>query len=309
VDVSVVIPTYNNPTRLLECLDGLAAQEAVGARVEVVVVDDGSTDDTAEHVAAAQAGFPYPLRCVRKPNGGVSSARNAGIREARGATIAFLDHDCIPRPDWLRQVVRALAEHPEASGVGGVIEPTGTESRISRYIDARKLLSEPTVEDGRVTFVITANSAFRKRALEEIGGFDERFPLGGEDVDLSRRLLEAGKTLAREDAMVVRHHHRTRLRPFVKTFYWYGYGSGMARFKLRGEGSGVEVLRRRAWSVAYLAFAPVYAAGHLARGIGVADAMTYGALDALRKAAYALGKARGLAAGMQGGVPARGWAR
>lgn len=309
MDVSVVIPTYNNPARLLECLAGLAAQEPVDARVEVVVVDDGSTDDTPARVEAARAGFPYPLICVRKANGGVSSARNAGIREARGEIVAFLDHDCIPRPDWLRRVVRALAAHPEASGVGGVIEPAGTESRISRYIDARRLLSEPTVEDGRVTFVITANSAFRRPALEEVGGFDERFPLGGEDVDLSRRLLEAGRTLARDDAMVVRHHHRTRLRPFVKTFYWYGYGSGMARFKRRGEGSAVEVLWRRAWSAAYLAFMPVYAAAHLVRGAGLSDAAAHGALDALRKAAYALGKARGLAAGMRGRPPARGWAR
>ncbi|HWP34054.1 MAG TPA: glycosyltransferase [Thermodesulfobacteriota bacterium] len=296
MDLSIVIPTYNRAELLARCLAGLARQEPAPARVEVVVVDDGSTDDTAARVEALARGFPFALRCVRKPNGGAASARNRGIREARGELVAFLDDDCVPRPDWVRRAVEAARGHPDVSGFGGLVEPAGTTSRIARYIADRRLLAGPALDGGRVVAVVTANALFRKRDLEAIGGFDERFRQpGGEDVDLSRRLLESGRRLARAEGLVVEHHHREGVRPFLKTYYWYGYGSGLIRAKTRPLGS-VRARLKGALAVLYLAAVPLYVARHLLSGVGFPDSALYGMLDGLRKAAYALGKARGRAA-------------
>lgn len=106
IDTSIVIPTYNRAKLLAKCLAGLARQRPVGARVEVVVVDDGSSDDTPACIEAARRGFPFPLRYVRKPNGGAASARNAGIRASCGA------------------------EHPRATSCSGAAGPPRTSGSI-----------------------------------------------------------------------------------------------------------------------------------------------------------------------------------
>ena len=115
--VSVVIPTYNRARVVGEAIDSALAQ--THERLEVIVVDDGSTDDTAERVGRRR---DPRLRYVRREHAGVSSARNAGIAAATGDLVSFLDSDDLWKPEKIETEVAALARHPEAGGVFSDLE-------------------------------------------------------------------------------------------------------------------------------------------------------------------------------------------
>ena len=96
--VSVVVPTFNRPAALASCLDALARQDYPADRYEMIVVDDGSAP--TEAAAIAETATRHRVRLVRQENRGPAAARNAGVREAHGAYIAFTDDDCMPAPGW-----------------------------------------------------------------------------------------------------------------------------------------------------------------------------------------------------------------
>lgn len=115
--VSVVIPTYNRGYIVREAIESVLAQTF--GDFEVIVVDDGSADDTAEKIAAIR---DSRVRYIRQSNAGVSAARNRGVAEARGEIISFLDSDDLWKPEKLTHEVRFLEEHPEVPAVFGDIE-------------------------------------------------------------------------------------------------------------------------------------------------------------------------------------------
>ncbi len=115
--VSVVIPTYNRGHTVCEAIESVLAQTF--GDFEVIVVDDGSADDSAEKIAAIR---DSRVRYIRQSNAGVSAARNRGVAEARGEIISFLDSDDLWKPEKLTHEVRFLEEHPEVPAVFGDIE-------------------------------------------------------------------------------------------------------------------------------------------------------------------------------------------
>ncbi len=192
---------------------------------EVVVVDDGSADTTPEVLAA----ISHPrLRVVRQDNGGPAAARNRGVKEANGELIAFTDDDCRPHADWLVQLLGPFAD-PSVAAVGGRTLPVSTDDVISRFMTHRHYQELPREIDGEIRWVVTCNAALRRSALEQVGGFDESFPVpGGEDTELCSRLRGAGYVLAVAPEAVVLHDHSWRsLRAFYDT--WRRYGRGDAR--------------------------------------------------------------------------------
>jgi GT2 family glycosyltransferase len=180
--------------------------------MEIIVVDDGSTDSTA--AVAAEAGVRYLVQ----RNSGPAAARDAGWRSATGEFIVFMDDDVVPERDAVVELVRAL-EH--ADGVGAVVLPLDNTSLVSHYIHVDAIVDHKVV-DGSVQWLITAAAAFRREALERVDGFDLSFRPAGEDVDLSLRLVEAGCVLRVEPAARVRHHHRASLRNLVGMSHRYG---------------------------------------------------------------------------------------
>ena len=98
---SVVIPTYNRPSQLRECLEALADQDYPRTAFEVIVVDDGSTESLRGIDDLFRA--KLPLVFLRQQNAGPASARNTGAQHAKGRYIAFTDDDCVPARDWLRR--------------------------------------------------------------------------------------------------------------------------------------------------------------------------------------------------------------
>jgi glycosyltransferase involved in cell wall biosynthesis len=195
---SVVIPTYNRKATLRQTLAALSAQ--AHADYELIVIDDGSTDGTRELVAAQ---FPH-VRYLQQPQGGPASARNAGIRVAKGEVIAFTDDDCVPPRDWLTILADGYDRFPSAAGVGGYLEAPETvlkRETLARYetFMARTVYGVNECEQF-AGFSSPAggtnNLSYRRPVLELVRGFDETFRYAaGEDADLKWRICELGYNL------------------------------------------------------------------------------------------------------------------
>lgn len=199
IAVSIVVPTRGRPDLLNRCLASLALQRYDTTRYEIIVVDDGPDDDTREVVAGwtahcAPLGPDITYIPSMGPHG-PAAARNHGWRAARGDIVAFTDDDTIARADWLRNGLRAFT--PDVDAVWGrlVMPLTGTPTDYE--LDAKNL--------EHAEFV-TANCFCRKRVLEELGGFDERFRFAWrEDSDFHFRLLEYQAAIVHEPGAVIMH--------------------------------------------------------------------------------------------------------
>lgn len=198
LDISVVIPTCRRPDLLQRCLDPLLKQTLEKSRYEIVVVDDGQTDDTralVERLAAQTQGLPL-LRYLR-PEGtrGPAAARNRGWRASLGEVVAFTDDDTIPDRDWLRQGLLAMG--PDAPAVRGAVRVPVDGVRTDH---AKMTQGLETAE------FVTANCFVRRSALKRVGGFDERFLRAWrEDSDLHFKLLDAYGDVPRAALAVVQH--------------------------------------------------------------------------------------------------------
>lgn len=181
--VSVIIPAYNAASYIHRALE--SALQQTHPPLEILVIDDGSADDTAEVVSA----YPPPVRLLRQPNSGPAAARNRGAKEARGAWLAFLDSD----DTWMpRKLERQLAAAND-SGVGIVANPTVTTEHL--FADAqgnRPPSSEIDFEAlWRQNCLVTSSVLIRKAAFEKAGGFDTDL-FCAEDYNLWLKIAHAG---------------------------------------------------------------------------------------------------------------------
>jgi len=218
--VSVVIPVYNRPLEIQECLASLENLDYPADKVEVIVVDDASRDHTAT-VARR-----FDVRLIIQPyNRGQSAARNTGAGVARGEIIAFLDSDCIAGARWLRDLVPYFQD-PRVALVGGFVDAYYREKRMDRYEQACSALnmgSRPAMGRGEncVFYVPTCNMLVRKDVYTQVSGLDDNLRVG-EDVDLCWRLMAAGHHLLYIPRGAVSHKHRNRLLPGLLRRFEYG---------------------------------------------------------------------------------------
>lgn len=218
--VGVVVPVYNGAATLGACLESLLAQDYPRELFEVVVAENGSTDDTAE-VAAR-----YPVRLLRLPAAGAAAARNRADAESRADVIACTDADCVATPGWLRALAAAL-DDPAVGGAGGPVlalhHPERTD--VERFCaDNPPLVNFDSGPGEFLPHLFTANAAYRRPLLERIGGFDERM-ITAYDVELSWRLqLETGARLGWAPDAVVHHHHRSTWAGLARQYRQYGFG-------------------------------------------------------------------------------------
>jgi glycosyltransferase involved in cell wall biosynthesis len=214
IDMSVIVPTHERRALLAEVLSALERQEHA-PQLEVVVVDDGSRDGTADWLAGRRS--TVPMQVLSQPQRGPAAARNAGVRAARGHFVAFLGDDTIPEPGW-------LAAHAARHGAAGndprlaVIGRTHWHPRVRttaflRYINEHgaqfgyALIRDP--DDLPFNFFYTSNvSLHRELALAE--PFDEGFPHAAwEDIELAYRLKRRGLRLVYEPSARAAHDHPT----------------------------------------------------------------------------------------------------
>ncbi|HSS13490.1 MAG TPA: glycosyltransferase [Rhizomicrobium sp.] len=207
--VSVIVPTFNGRDTIARCLDALMHQDWDGA-MEIIVVDDGSSDGTMDVVRA----FPGVISLCQR-NAGPAAARNRGVRAARGEVLVFTDDDCRPLPDFVRRLVGPLRENAAIVGAKGTYlsQQPGLVARFRQIeYEERYCIMQ---RHRHIDFIDTYAAAFRKDAFNQVGGFDESM-LASEDVDLSFRLAAQGARMVFVPDARVSHRHCETLRDYIR---------------------------------------------------------------------------------------------
>jgi len=223
LDLTVIIPCYERADLTRALLRSLAASSD---EFKTILVDDGSPE--ALKPVADEFQDQLELAYIRQPvSRGPAAARNAGVRAAATSFVAFTDNDCTVDPLWVRSLTISITKaSPLVVGVGGRVLAAGDDI-FSRYYTYHRIL-DPFLLDGRYLYLVTANCAFRRFALEAVGGFDESVrQAGGEDPGLCFKLLERGLRLDHCSQAVVWHRYRSSFADFARTFFRYGKGCRM----------------------------------------------------------------------------------
>jgi GT2 family glycosyltransferase len=294
--VTVVVLTYNRKQSLRRTLDALLACDVEGLRVDLRVIDDGSTDGADGMIEALRREYrgPMELHYHRQPNAGHSAAVNLGIRVTETDLLLMLDDDMVPQPGW----VRAMAEAPwdETIGaVGGSIVSPEEGTWVARFC-RHKRYNEFPPNDKPISFVNSGNAAYQRRALEEVGGFETLLCLGGEDIEASWRMVLAGYRLVHQPQAVTLHYHRETVRALLRTFQMRGYAQSLRNI-LWGFAPRPTfgVVLRKGWRWARtclgIVMAPFKAVQNVRRGVPARDALPFAFLEWLRKTALRGGDA------------------
>ncbi len=259
--VSVVVPARNEQPRIGACLQALVEQDYPQGAYEVIVVDDGSTDRTAEEAAR------FGVSVLRQPALGGAAARNLGVAHARGEVVAFTDADCVPARDWLRELVAPFAD--KGVGVcGGDVQGLGA-SWVARYVDdeARPFRVDQLERTRPWPVFVTANVAYRREVFEQLGGFSVGLA-GASDLEMAWRVARDGRyRLVGCGRAVVYHLHPTTVRGLYEQ--WFRWGAGRAQvdgivFGCKGKVRGA--LQHTALALTSAAVAPLRVLARLVRG-------------------------------------------
>ena len=221
--ISVIVCTHRGSATLAQTLAGL--QHIEYPDHEVLVVNDG----TDEHVTAIAQQFP--VRLINIPHSGLSVARNTGCEAATGTIIAYLDDDAWPDPHWLQHLAHTFAT-TDCAAVGGPNIPPPTTNTIANLIahapggPVHVLLSDTEAEH-----IPGCNMAFRKTALQNLGGFDPQFRVAGDDVDICWRFHDSGYKIGFNPGAMVWHHHRHTIRAYLRQQAGYGRAEALLERK------------------------------------------------------------------------------
>lgn len=215
--VSVVVCVYNGADTLDDCL--ISLDRLNYPSFEVIVVDDGSTDSTADIARA------HPrVRLVQVPNGGLSAARNVGLSHAAGEIVAYVDADVRVEPEWLFFLVQPFLS-PGVAGSGGPNVVPADDPWFAQC--AARAPGSPThvlLDDRIAEHVPGCNMAIRRDVLLALDGFNPVFTKAGDDVDLCWRLQARGWKIAFAPSALVWHHHRSTFKAFWRQQVGYGEG-------------------------------------------------------------------------------------
>lgn len=221
--VSIVIPVYNGARTIGQCLESLLQQNYPRSAYEIIVVENGSTDSTAQIVAG------YPVRLVHCAQRGPAAARNMGIAMSSADIVAFIDADCVATRDWLAELVRPY-EDPAVGATGGDIQAFRNPQRtvVESFLEAHPpLINFLSGAHEFLPHLYTANASYRREILVRAGGFNPGL-ITGEDVDLSwRTQLKTRCKVCYAPAAVVYHNHRTTFAGVAKLYRQYGFGEIM----------------------------------------------------------------------------------
>ena len=224
--ISVVLCSFNGARTIGRCLDGLADLDYPD--LEVIVVDDGSTDETAAIVSG------YPFRLVRTANQGLSAARNEGLAVATGEIVAYIDDDAWPDRQWLRYLAWTFMTSGHAAVGGPNICPADGGVVASTVAVAPGGPIHILRSDDEAEHIPGCNAAFRVDRLRSISGFDPSFRIAGDDVDVCWRVHERGWTVGFSPGAVVWHRRRDSVRAYARQQRGYGRAEGLLERKWPG---------------------------------------------------------------------------
>ena len=220
--VSVLVCSHNGERTIAECCAGLRALEY--PNYEVIVVDDGSTDRTAE--IASSFGF----HVISTSNHGLASARNTALSAAHGEIVAYIDDDAKPDPHWLDYLVHTFRTTAHAA-VGGPNIPPPDGAVADAVANAPGGPIHVLLSDTVAEHVPGCNMAFRREALEAVGAFDPQFRAAGDDVDVCWKIQQAGWTIGFNPAAFVWHFRRASIRAYLRQQVGYGKAEALLERK------------------------------------------------------------------------------
>jgi glycosyltransferase involved in cell wall biosynthesis len=225
--ISIVVPVKNSARTIRDLMDSLMKLEYDSGKLEIIVVDGNSTDNTKEIVKG------YPVKLVDEEGKGLNAARNTGIKWSSGDIIAYTDGDCIVPPNWARSIAKNFKDS-YAGFVGGPVEGFDKENFLSIYMDETFFQVKPGFRWRReatdlvlLEFPAGCNMAFRRHALEKIDFFDERINHGFDDLYPVERLGSRGFRIVLDPDVRVYHQHRTDLKELLKQHFKYGRGGAL----------------------------------------------------------------------------------
>jgi glycosyltransferase involved in cell wall biosynthesis len=214
--ISVIIPARNAKAYLERTLPAVLAAASAHGRAEVIVVDNGSKDGTADFVRAAGGDAVRFLEC---PDARVGGVRNRGVEVSSGASLAFIDADCLIDPGWLLLLDEILAD-PAVAGAGAPYDLPDDPAPLE---EAWQLLHE-LPRDGPAAWLFGGNCGIRREAFLAVGGFDSTLE-SGEDAELGMRLRRAGNRLVTRRGLRARHLGNPKTwRAFFRQQVWHGMG-------------------------------------------------------------------------------------
>lgn len=222
LDFSVVIPTYNRPDSLKECLHSLYRSDFPREKFEIVVVDDGSS----ESYQKVREAFP-DLVWLRTENGGPALARNQGVLQAGGKYIAFTDDDCYAASDWLSKLKESFLAAPEAIVGGSTPAYQGANffDQVCQFI-CSLVYSHYNGDANKSGFFAGNNLALSRKSFDDLGGFNAvHTKYASEDRTLCNHALSAGYQLIWNQKAIVYHHPRLSFPRFCRMFFRYGRGA------------------------------------------------------------------------------------
>ncbi len=228
--ISVIIPAYNAAKTIGGCLHALRHQD-YGAPYEIIVVDDGSTDETPNLVS--QYG---DVRLLRQSNAGPAAARNKGVLAARGDIVLFTDADCVPDRNWISEMAGTFQQDPHIVGVKGAYRTLQREwvARFVQYEYEDKY--DRMKKQDYIDFIDTYSAGFRKEIFLKTGGYDTAFPLAcAEDVELSFRLSAEGYRMVFNPEARTCHIHPATLWGYLKKKYKFAFWRMLALKKNPGK--------------------------------------------------------------------------
>ena len=218
--ISFVVPVHNGAATIRDALGAIAADVTGDPSVEVIVVEDGSTDESAEILM--ELAERLPMRVIRGSGRGAAAALNTGIRAARFSLIAQIDQDVTIRPGWTKTLIAAFDDPAVAAVQGGYVrDPSASICARAMAIDLEQRYL--AVRHGDTDHVCTGNTVYRTAALHWIGLFDETLGYGY-DNDVSYRLQEAGYRLRIDKNAQSLHRWREDLHGYLRQQYGFGYG-------------------------------------------------------------------------------------
>ena len=227
--LSVVIPTLNRARLLARTIDRIENQTISRDLYEVIVVDNASTDDT--HLVLGEKSREYSnLKFLYQPKPGAAPTRNAGLRQATGEIVLFIDNDILAEPELVARHLEYHSRYPNASIIGDVITPWNENTDpFLRYLRHRGIYNPYTITSGPMDFSYyhTGNVSTRRAALMGVGGFNEEFFIYGmEDIELGYRLQKAGCLMIHGEQARAIHHYFPNYREFIERCGQAGFSLG-----------------------------------------------------------------------------------
>lgn len=214
--VSIVIPSFNSADTLGDAIHACKNQDYPSVRIEIIVVDDGSADDTEKTVARLS------VKYIKQERSGPASARNNGFKNAKGDAVCFTDADCMPDPDWVSKLVNhCYAE--DTGAVAGSYSVYGSPYLLDKFVhyeirDRHSRMPEYVNSFG------TYNVMIKRNAFEAAGGFNTEYcNASGEDTDLSYRIIKSGYKIYFAKDALVSHKNILRLWKYFGVQFRHGY--------------------------------------------------------------------------------------